>query len=95
MKEKIQIILGMVGFLFLCGFLLIAFIYPIYSGIRWWRFESKYATGAIDVPSLNSARGSCDHRYHIEKILYNELPDWCQKYKIKYENYKPIGIIPQ
>lgn len=71
-------------------------LYPIVNGIRYWVFEApKFRGGALDVPSLNAGRGYCDYMYHKQKIPYNELPEWCQTYKIKYENYKPVGIIPQ
>lgn len=91
----IQIILGTICLIIMSGIILTALIYPIYSGIKWYKYDAKNAVVSLDVPSLNATRGSCDHKYHIEKISYNELPEWCQKMKIKYENYKPIGIIPQ
>ena len=95
MRQKIQIILGAISVIIVVIIILIALIYPIYSGIKWWFYKAKNATGEIDVPSLNSARGYCDAMYHIEKIPYNALPEWCQEMKIKYKNYKPVGIIPQ
>jgi len=94
-KEIVQIIFGVIALICVIGVVLIALIIPIYEGIVWWGYKSRQITGAWDVPSLNAARGRCDYMYHKEKISYNELPEWCQKYKIKYENYKPVGIIPQ
>jgi len=94
--SKILLILKITAFSIMVGVVILFIVYPIYDGIRYWVFVApKITGGAWDVPSLNAARGRCDHMYHIEKIPFSKLPDWCQDYKIEYKNYKPVGIIPQ
>ena len=94
--SKILLILKITIASIMVGIAIFSIIYPIYDGIRYWFFVApKMTGGAWDVPSLNAARGDCDHMYHIEKIPFQKLPKWCQDYKTEYKNYKPVGIIPQ